>query len=172
MYGPFIGIDNGVSGTVAIVYLNDEGRLPIVIKTPIQHCLNYTKTKQWINRIDTIVLTQWIMFNGISYRGSMQMIPQVMIERPMVNPGRFKATTSALRALEATMIVLEHLQLPYEFVDSKEWQKALLPKGLEKEELKEAAVEVAKRLFPNIDTKKDADGLMIAYYCKLKHEGK
>ena len=49
------------------------------------------------------------------------------IERPMVNPKRFEATVSALRALEATLIVLESLNIGKEYCDSKGWQKALLP---------------------------------------------
>ena len=162
----FGGFDNGVTGSIACVF--DDLQSVYFDRTPIRKCLNYTKTKQWINRIDTIALTTWIEENCMHVYGSTTIRPYCMIERPMVNPGRFKATTSALRALEATMIVLEHLHLPYEFVDSKEWQRALLPAGLEKDELKKAAVEVARRLFPTVDVGKDADGLLIAEYCRRK----
>lgn len=86
---------------------------------------------------------------------------KVYIERPMVNPGRFKATVSALRCLEATLIVLEELNLAYEYEDSKGWQKAMLPAGLKGEELKEASVNVAKRIFPGLAIK-DGDSLLMA----------
>ena len=109
-----------------------------------------------------------------------------MIERPMVNPCRFTATVSAVRALEATLIVLEALAIPYEYIDSKEWQRELLPKGLwkakltktgrtvqkaESADLKFASIEVAKRLFPNAPTLKvgDADGMLIAEYARRKY---
>jgi len=88
-----------------------------------------------------------------------------LLERPMVNPGRFKATASALRALEATLIVLERLNIPFQYIDSKEWQRHLLPKGIEKDELKKAALDVARRLFPSVQTK-DADSLLIAEYAR------
>lgn len=78
---------------------------------------------------------------------------------------------SAIRALEATLTVLEFLKIPYAFCDSKEWQRELLPKGLRKEELKTASLQVGKRLFPsvNFDGFKDADGLLIAEYCRRKY---
>ena len=35
----------------------------------------------------------------------------VVLERPMVNPSRFKASKSALRAYEATLIILELISI-------------------------------------------------------------
>lgn len=89
----------------------------------------------------------------------------------MINPGRFRATVSAIRALEATLIIIEDLKLPYKYIDSREWQKALLPKDLEKEELKKASLQIGKRMFPNInfDSFTDADGLLIAKYGSMNN---
>lgn len=85
----------------------------------------------------------------------------------MVNPGRFLATASALRACEATLIVIESLKIPYQWIDSKEWQKALLPSGLKGPQLKKASKEIGLRLFPNIQLKhEDYDGLLIAEYAR------
>jgi hypothetical protein len=150
-----IGIDNGVSGSIGII--NSEGNVVNYLHTPIKKELNYTKTKQWLNRIDGIALSEALANYSIEKAF-------VYIERPMVNPGRFRATVSALRALEATLIVIESLRLPYRYIDSKEWQKALLPAGLEREELKKASLQVGQRLFPQINFKgfTDADGLLIA----------
>jgi hypothetical protein len=67
--------------------------------------------------------------------------------------------------LEATEIVLEELQIPYQFIDSKEWQKVLLPSGLKGDQLKKAALDVAKRLFPKQEIV-NADSLLIAEYCR------
>jgi len=88
----------------------------------------------------------------------------------MVNPGRFNATLSAMRALEAMQIFLEGRRVPYGFIDSKEWQKALLPAGIKgSEELKDAADTVCRRLFPKIAVcKGGGDSLLIAHYLKNK----
>jgi hypothetical protein len=150
----YIGIDNGVTGGVTI--LSDEGVI-LHVKTPVKNCLNYTKAKAFINRIDFETMRAALVMAGNN--------SFCMIERPMVNPGRFKASVSALRCVEATEILLEELQIPYQFLDSKEWQKALLPSGLQKEELKKAADSVAKRLFPKVNVV-NADSLLIAQYCR------
>lgn len=160
----YIGIDNGVSGSIAV--LGEDGTCCFYSHTPVTKCLNYTKTKAWINRINHNALEDILeQFSQYDCRCA--------IERPMVNPGRFKATVSALRALESTQIILERLKIPYQFVDSKGWQKALLPAGLEKEELKIAANEVCKRKFPDIALKHpgDGDSLLIAEFlrsCELQ----
>jgi len=141
-------------------------------KMPVKNELNYTKSKQWINRIDMDkligIFSQIILNKSLSDGSGMFAV----IERPMVNPMRFKASVSALRALEATLLSVEQMGMKYRYIDSKEWQKELLPKGLKKEELKEASMQVGKRLFPEIDLKKfkDADGLLIAEYQRRIHK--
>jgi hypothetical protein len=91
----------------------------------------------------------------------------------MVNSTRFNASLSAIRALEATLIALEESKLPYEYIDSKEWQKHLLPKGLKgSDELKKASLDIGKRLFPSLELKKDADGVLIAEYLRRKQLNK
>jgi len=152
----FIGIDNGVSGSVGII--SNEG--VFYFHAPVKRELNYTKTKRWINRIDVTQLEEILLEYDTNVI--------IGLERPMVNPGRFQATVSAVRALEATLIVIEKLGLSYRYLDSKEWQKVLLPSDLKGEELKEASLSIAKRLFPQIELKgfKDADGLLIAEYLR------
>ena len=149
----YYGIDNGVTGGITIL---SSMTCLYHDKTPVKNCLNYTKVKAFINRVDTDKMANIL----VGYTN-----PFCFIERPMVHPGRFKATISAIRCLEATEIILEQLQIPYQFIDSKEWQKALLPSGLQKEELKRAAESVAKRLFPNLNIV-NADSVLIAEYCR------
>lgn len=153
----FIGIDNGVSGAVTII--NENGFVHIHVNTPVKNHLNYTKKKAFINRVDFNELRD-ILFDNIAND-----TPFCMIERPMINPMRFNASISAIRCLEATEIILEELKIPYQFIDSKEWQKALLPSGLKKEELKRAANDVAKRLFPSLNIV-NSDSVLIAEYCR------
>ena len=150
----FIGIDNGVSGAITI--LSEDGFVHLHIKTPVKNCLNYTKKKAFHNRVD---------FQKLKRELETGNAPFCMIERPMVNPMRWVASVSALRCLEATEIILEELKIPYQFIDSKEWQKVLLPSGLKGDQLKKAAKDVAKRLFPALEIV-NADSLLIAEYCR------
>lgn len=155
----YAGCDNGITGNIGL--LSDDGMV-IYKPTPTKKVLNYTKSKQWITRIDGVALFNFL--EDIAPN-----IKMCLLERPFT--GKFyKAVVSGARAFEATLIVMELLKVPYQVIDSREWQKALLPKGLRKEELKEASLQVGKRLFPMVDWTKhtDADGLLIAHYSRLK----
>ena len=96
----------------------------------------------------------------------------VVCERPMINPTRWKASMSAIRCWEAQLIILEVLGVPHQFVDSKEWQRELLPKGIKgSDEQKKASKDIGKRLFPSLADFKhtDFDGLLIAEYARRKN---
>ena len=178
----WIGIDNGVTGSIGIIKDGKAEYFPMPVKSE----QSYTKAKQSITRINFDKLIG-ILSN---YLDDPQGV-RCMIERPMVNPARFKASASALRALESTIIVLEKLGIPYQYVDSKEWQKALLPKGrrgprkrkrmkinykANSIKLKNASCDIACRLFPSVrkklisiskrgnEKKIDGDSLLIAEY--------
>ncbi len=160
----FIGIDNGVSGTIGVV-----GDVQYFGATPTIKQQNYTKAKAEVTRIDGVNLKK-ILSECIGR--SLSSNVQVVLERPMVNPGRFKATTSALRALEATLIVLEDLGLGYRYIDSKEWQKVMLPKGVTgSDELKKASLDIGNRLFPQYaaNKHKDRDGILMAEYLRKSY---
>lgn len=155
----YIGIDNGVTGSIGII---SENCVEFFI-TPTITQQNYTKKKANISRIDYNSL--YVLLEPFQNTNCF-----VLLERPMVNPARFMASTSALRALEATLIIIEQLHLPFSYIDSKEWQKALLPQGIKSDQLKKASLDIGSRLFPQfIETfkqHKDADGLLIAEYCR------
>lgn len=154
----YIGIDNGVSGSIGII--PNSGANARMFITPIFSVYNYTKEAKKITRIDVVTLES--ILSGISS-------PFAIIERPMVNPTRFQATQSALRALEAMLIVIERLSIPHQFIDSREWQKSILPKGIKGSvELKAASLNIGKRLFPQFSKKFkiDADGILIAEYAR------
>jgi hypothetical protein len=160
----YIGIDNGVTNN-GIGVINSKGEAELY-KLPIKKELSYTKEAKHISRIDFEGLME--LFGDIIGDFSDHQV-KVGLERPMVNSTRFNATLSAIRALEATLIALERSQFPYEYIDSKEWQKVLLPKGLKgSDELKAASLDIGKRLFPSLDIKKDADGLLIAEYMRRR----
>jgi hypothetical protein len=163
----YIGIDNGVSGSIGVMMGNRVGLLLAGHYTRSEQ--DYVKKKQRVSRIDVPQLREFLDPWGGARRVA-------MIERPMVNPHRFRATASALRALEATLILLEELGVSREFLDSKKWQRVLLPDGVSgSPELKRASREIGSRMFPSLaeDIKRhgDADGLLIAEYCRRFHCG-
>ena len=161
----YVGIDNGSTGTVGIIFPDNTSDFR---STPSKSVTNYQKTKaKNITRIDYPRLKEIFTTYSKNELASWK----VFLERPMVNPQRFEATTSALRAFEATLICLEELCISYTFADSKAWQKYLLPLGLKgSEQQKKASKDVGIRLFPNhkelILEHGDADGLLIAEWAK------
>ena len=159
----YIGIDNRVSGTIAIIDANKDA---LFYEMPVFSQQNYTKKKGNITRVDTNELLHSIL--GSIHHSEVAMVG---IERPMVNPKRWVASCSALRAMEATLIVLEYLGFPYMFLDSKEWQKMLLPHGVKgTPALKHASMDRGCQLYPQhrelITKHKDADGLLMAEYLR------
>lgn len=164
----WLAIDNGASGSVAIV--TEEGKVRFG-PVPTKFEQNYTKSKQNITRINGNELYRWIL-------DSLQLIPSfdlkrdrclVLMERPLVHPRRFKQTMNAHRSFEATLIIVESLLLPHQYIDSKEWQRKMLPAGTEGEDLKRLSLEIGNRMFPQFqDSKcKDRDSLLIAEYARI-----
>jgi hypothetical protein len=153
----YVGIDNGVSGSIGIIPFTGSGARFLL--TPTKSCQNFQKDAKNITRIDAVTL------HGILAHVEN---PFAVIERPLVNPGMFSATMSAVRALEATLLVLEWLEIPHMFIDSKEWQKVMLPNGTKGPELKVASKDIGTRLFPQFrdQFKADADGLLIAEWAR------
>lgn len=170
-----IGIDNGVTGSIGII--DTVTGTYTWKRTPTKNSLNYQKTKvKHINRVDWKKLDEFLRKAVTDINGNF--VPCVAaIERPMVNPTRFEASASALRALETTQNVVEDLHIPFDWVDSKAWQKMLLPfisvedKKQYPTKLKEVANEVLHRLFPMTREEKDIEGLLIAEYVKRIHIG-
>jgi hypothetical protein len=160
----YIGIDNGISGSIARIATTHCNTFQA---TPTKSEQDYTKKRKNITRIDHRTLHRLLKgFIGLNTR------VVVLLERPMINPGRFIATTSALRAWESTLIAIERL-LPRPVkivVDSKEWQKVMLPHETSKEDLKKMSMQVGCRLFPElsdaIKKHKDADSLLMAEWAR------
>ena len=161
----YFGFDNGVTGTIGAIWGNKTWFFEI----PVKKEQNYTKKKGNITRV--IYSDLWHKLQNIIMECD---FPPMMclIERPMVNPSRFAATISAVRALETTLNVVEVLKIPYQYEDSKKWQKELLPNGSVKEQLKVDSKTIGCRLFPQhselIIKHKDADGILMAEYCRRK----
>lgn len=153
----YIGIDNGTSGTIAVI---GDVITPVFVHTPIKKEQNYTKAKKIISRLDCTAF-----LDIVKQKEDAEVT--VLLERPLVNPTRFVATTTALRCFEAELILLEILRYRIIYIDSKEWQSKMLPKGIKgSDELKKLSLDVGNRLFPQFRDFKhpDRDGLLIAEY--------
>lgn len=153
----YIGIDNGTSGTISVLGEDIE---PIFMKVPIKVEQNYTKSKQDVTRLDAKAFRELLeVYNTNDVT--------IIMERPMINPTLFKASISAARCFEAELVVIELLQLRHMYVDSKDWQRLLLPKGTKgTNELKKASLDIGNRLFPQFEEHKhkDRDSLLMAEY--------
>jgi hypothetical protein len=160
----YIGIDNGVSGSIGI--LNGDGKVCFFGPTPTKKVISYTKTKiRHMTRIDVPKLHTLFIQALRSESLKSEDRYRAFIERPMINPTRFQASLSARASLEATLIVLEDMDIPYEFIDSKVWQKAMLPKGVTGEQLKSASHDIGARMFA-VEHTGDYDGLLIAEWAR------
>ena len=158
----WVGIDNGVSGTIGFV---GDNIAPLIVHTPVKKEQDYTKAKKVISRLDYSKFMQ--LFDKYNKNDII-----VIQERPLINPTRFTSTVSAARCHEAELIMLEIMGLKHMFIDSKEWQKALLPKGIKgSDEQKKASFDIGNRLFPQFEDfkHKDRDGLLIAEYGRRKN---
>lgn len=167
----YIGIDNGSSGSIGVVGLG----APRMFLPPVKVEQDYTKKAKNITRIDwhglqsvlmKEVVTPVMELNcGVGVAEAVQV--KALVERPFVNPGMFNTTVCAVRAFESTVIALEFLGIPWEPIDSKVWQKVMLPEGIKgAANLKRASRDIGMRTFPEhavaIKKHTDADGLLIA----------
>ena len=153
----YIGIDNGISGTVGIL---DDADKVVFFKTPTIKSEHYAKSRDLLTRIDRKKLQKLL---------EPHLPALALIEAPFTNPGMFQATLSNHRSHAEISGVLEDLGITFETVLPRAWQPAVLGNVSGRELLKEASLKKAKELFPNLVIKTpDADGLTIAVYLKSK----
>lgn len=162
-----IGLDNGTTGSMSVwdSNLNVMG----LHNLPIKKELDYTKEVKHITRID--------------YPGMCELLTQikagtnndlhVYMEKPfMCGPKCMQSSINAFRCFESELIALEECEIGYTVINSKDWQKHVLPHGIKgSAELKKAALDVARRLYPYLSeklTKANADSVLIAHHFKTE----
>lgn len=167
------GLDNGSTGTISCI--DKVAGTLFFMKTPSKIELDYTQDIKYINRIDTVELKKWFE-NNISLAKDDNRFIIVILERPMKNPTRFEQSISACRAFEATLIVLEELNLKYIVIDSKQWQHYFFGKNTSNIDLKlesmRKGLDVLNKNFKKqyneiseiIQKHGDADSLLICQY--------
>lgn len=164
----YIGIDNGTTGSIGIISENKEHIS--FFQTPSKLEQDYTKDKKNITRLDFLELEKALnLLIGNNFEQSL-----IILERPLKNPKMFNASISGIRCFESTLQVIERLGLSYMVIDSKDWQKEMLPNGVKgTPELKKASLDVGCKLFSiyseKIKKQKDADGLLIAEWARRKN---
>lgn len=173
-----IGLDNGATGTICAII--PQFKYLDFIQTPSIISLDYPKDIQYINRVDTEEITKWIKKNIKKakkfYKTEIKSI--IIMQRPMVNPQRFKQSGHALRAFEATIIALQKLKLDYVIIDSKKWQHYFFGKNTMLLDLKAQSMKKGLQNLNNYQIKKknkeqmsdiikkhgDADGMLICQF--------
>ena len=168
----FIGIDNGVTGTIAIL---GETYSDFML-TPSKKEQDYCKKAQNISRI-VFKDFKKILMNAMEKNGCDKTETMILMERPVVNPSpkMFRTSICSSRAFENQLCAIEDLGIGYMICDSKDWQRIYLPKGTSGEQLKVKSKELGGRMFPQYSTlinkHKDADALFIALYLQRKIKG-
>jgi len=93
------GLDNGTTGSIAC--LSTKGNYVNFQETPVIECYDYTKEVQRINRININLLKDWfnyhINFIKNNYNKNIKIV--VVLERPMVNPQRFKQSRICIKSI-------------------------------------------------------------------------
>lgn len=158
------------------------------LETPAFECNDYTQEIRKMNRIDIIELKEWfekhLKFAKKIYKNKIKVI--VILERPMVNPQRFRESGYALRAFEATLITLEMLKLDYIIIDSKKWQHHFFGKDTAQIDLKKESLKLSLNILTDeyekdniyeldisnmkklINSHGDGDSLLMCRYAKEK----
>jgi hypothetical protein len=189
MFEYIIGCDNGTTGKYCVMDIN--GKILDFQPVPIFNHPGWSKPKK-VKKINKegvqetkIKQTTFNFIDIVKLKDLWSKIPDITkticyLERPAVNyQARWAMQTSlsAFGAWQAVIYVLRSLNIPYEIIDSRQWQTVLIPQALGKNNkeyvrkqrelgkrndlLKKAADELVHKLFPEI-TKKDCDSICIA----------
>lgn len=157
MYRYRIGIDNGTTGRVTV--LDENGALIDYFQKPLRTHRLHTKEYATRQRIDV----QRYKDKLRSYADG-----RVLFERPFAGT-RVKAVVSGETCLEAEMIALEQLGIPYSFCASTDWQPRFL--GVSSEDTKVVSLRKGRERWGYVDFEDDADSAFIALLLhELGHE--
>lgn len=192
-----LAIDNGATGSFTI--LDTKGKLVAFEHVPSFQLPSWKKPKSTKTKSGkksktvkqshfTVIDINALQKKLVSYLNTVSNV-KCYLERPAVGFSGWGIWTSlsGFASWVAVQYVLLALKIPYETVDSKEWQDALIPqatgknnkeylKSLKRGErnklLKKASDALAKEMFPEITLKElgDGDSVCMAYFFKLKEE--
>ena len=164
--------DNGTTGTVGWIHGVNYANYDM-IEVPVKKRASFHKDP----RSTTVIDVEKLKGTILGWMEQAKLIPKDIIayrERPMINPKRWQASMSASRADEAETIMLEQLGIKYKYVDSKAWQRHVLPSsgkaGTTSDMLKAESMDIGLKEFKDhpgivqcIRKHGDADGILGAY---------
>jgi hypothetical protein len=162
----YLGIDNGVTGSIAI--MDSEANVIYYDRVPTFVQQDYSKDKKNITRIDRINLIKIL-------KKYVKKPCFCLTERPMINTDLLMFTSSiiAARSFESLITVFEELTIPYEVTDSRRWQKKMLVQGLKGDEWKQCSFDTGLKLFPSQSSMilklREADSLLMAEYARREN---
>ncbi len=191
-----LGIDNGVTGSLAL--MDHTGKVIFHAPVPVYKEHKWTKPKKQklktktkivydeITMIDVDALQRML----VKYTSTISDI-HAYVERPAISYAAawsMKTSISAAMSWAYVVYVLKKLQIPRTDLDSKEWQHQLIPEasgeknkeymktlkaGERNKLLKEAAYDLAKTLYPALNSKDKGfgDSICICEYGRLKASG-
>lgn len=158
-----IGIDNGATGTIALM-----GSAGTIFETMPSKPFLAGKSGKVVTRVDHEKLRDII--EGSFDVAELRRDARAYVERPFTGSSMMVNTmVLSARSFEAVIIVLEQLGIGFEVVDSKEWQRSVLGAVTGgSAELKRASKMRGIQLYPAhaqaITSHGDADGLLIAHH--------
>lgn len=156
--------DNGTTGTIGWRYGCTTHEM---IEVPVKKRASFHKSPRSTTVIDVNALETAL--RDMLDRAKVKPCDVIAYrERPMINPKRWQASMSASRADEAETIVLERMGIEYHYVDSKAWQRHILPssgkKGTTSDILKAESKDIGCKMFNHLSTiinkHGDADGIL------------
>lgn len=154
-----IGVDNGVTGSIAILGPDGSFFEPIPTKEMLMG-----KAGKIIRRIDYDQL--WDL---VAPRVDKPALARAYVERPFTGgPAFINTMVLSARAHEVVILMLEQMSIGYETVDSKQWQLPILGAVKGSAELKKASKLRGMEMYPAhaaaIKSHGDADSLLMAHY--------
>ena len=158
-------IDNGTTGTIG--WVCGPPAVADMIEVPVKKRASFHKDPRSTTVVDVDELEKAL--RDMMERAQVKPCDMIAYrERPMINPKRWQASMSASRAEEAETILLERMGIKYQYVDSKAWQRHILPssgkKGttsdILKAESKDIGIKMFKHLSAIIEKHGDADGIL------------
>lgn len=191
-----LGIDNGITGSIAL--MDQNGKVIYHAPVPVYKERKWTKPKKQKLKTKTKIVYDEITVIDIDALQRMLVTftsqtsdIHAFVERPAISYAAawsMKTSISAAMSWAYVIYVLKKLQIPRTDLDSKEWQHQLIPEasgeknkeymktlkaGERNKLLKEAAYDLAKTLYPKLNSKDKGagDSICICEYGRLKLGG-
>ena len=154
-----VGIDNGTTGSVAIIGPNGALFEPMFTKEHSEGMAGKV-----IRRIDCEILEHWLLNNIDTLATAFAYVEKPFTGSPMM----INTAVLAARSYEAVIVTLERMGIGYQQVTSKDWQRAILGEVKGSPALKKASRLRGAQMYPAlaaaIQAHGDADGLLIAHH--------